>query len=121
KRKFAFIDQRLLEGRIPEGDRVEIGFEPLAVMRRGNGVAMTAGGETEGLQRLAIKLEDDRVRPADESKVLRPFEIVAIGVAVVFHVVGKLVEPVAAVLDVALDLFRIGGAAPMQSSLLAAP
>ena len=77
--------------------------------------------QAEFLQGLEIELEDDRVGPADETEGGRPFEIVAIGVAIIFHVVGQFVEPVAAILDIALELLRIGLAPAMEDAFLAAP
>ena len=53
--------------------------------------------------------------------MLRPFEIVAVGVAIIFHVTGQLIEPVAAILDIALELPGIGRTAAMKHPLLTAP
>ena len=60
----------VLEGGIPDGQRVEIALDALGVFRRRLYVPVTTGGETEFLQRLAIELQDDGVGPVDEPEVL---------------------------------------------------
>ena len=73
-----------------------------------------ARGQTEFLQRLAVELVDDRVGLADEAEEGGPVEIGPVHMAVVLHVIGQLVEPVAAIVDVMLQLFGIGRAPPLR-------
>ena len=79
--------------------------------------AMPLRGEPELLQRFADRAgtRSARRRP---TKPMRcgPVEIIAVGVLVVAHVLGQVMPVEAAVLDVALQLVRIGRAAARSSS-----
>ena len=55
------VDARLLERRIPERQRVEIGLDARPVLCRRHDRAMTLRGQAETLQRLDIELQDDRL------------------------------------------------------------
>jgi len=72
-----------IERRIPERNRIEVFFDPRLVRRRRLDRTMSTRGLTEFLQRLEIKLEDDRRRRADEADILGPVEIGLVGVLVV--------------------------------------
>ena len=64
---------------------------------------MAARGKAEALQRLRIELEEDRLGLGEEPHLDREIEIGAIGHLEIALVVGELVAPEAAVLDVALS------------------
>src|SRR4029079_14625084 len=68
-----------------------------------------------------VELKDKRVGAAEKTEVLCPFKIIAVGVPIVWRVLGVFIGPVAAILDIALKLMRVGSAATMTNSLFAAP
>src|SRR4051794_41725327 len=96
------FDETLLERRVPERDGIEIPLYSYPVLGGRPDRTMPLRREPEFLQRLAIDLEEDGLGAAEKAEVLGPFGIVPIGMPVVFYVVGKLVEPVAAVLGISL-------------------
>lgn len=82
---------------------------------------MAARGQPEALQRFGIELEDDRLGLRDETHLHGEFEIGAVGHLVVALVSGKVVMPEAAIVDIALQLVRIGLALADRGAVLAAP
>src|SRR5690606_23759896 len=81
---------------------------------------MPARGEPEALHRFRVELHDDRLGLAVEAEGDRPLEVVAVGEAVVAHVLRQREAPVAAVLDVVLKLAGVDLAFAVLRPVLAA-
>src|SRR5205807_9635309 len=92
-----------------------------AVLRRHRHIAMAVGREAKLLQLLAVELKDDRVRAVEEARVDRPFEIGAVPRLEIARVLGNFAAPEALVLDVSLELMRIGRAGALTFSIAPAP
>src|SRR5579872_7505739 len=82
---------------------------------------MAAPGEAETLQRLAVKLEGDRLGSGKKTLVAGELEITEVRHLVVALILGQRMVPEAAVLDVALELIGIRSAAAELLSIRATP
>ncbi len=121
KRKGRLVVALVLEGRIPEGQRVEIGLHPRPLRLGWLDRAMAASGQAKALQDLAVDLEDDRLGPLDEATLGGVVEIGLVGVLEVTRRRWDLLVPEAVVGDVALELAGVGRALADGASVLAAP
>ena len=82
------------KGRIPEGNGIEVGFNPGFVLLRYIHLAVPLCRQAELLQGFRIELVDDGLRPRKEAKERCPIQIVPVHVAIIFHVVAKFLKPV---------------------------
>src|SRR5690606_33159648 len=108
-----FLEQRTLERRVPERDRIEEDLDAAAMALRRLHRAMSAGGEPEFLQWLQVELEDDGLGSAQETHLLRPFQVGFVGVLVELLLGRKLVVIEAAVGNVLFKLLGVRGALPV--------
>ena len=81
---------------------------------------MALGREPEFLQGFAIELVNNRLRFPHETKKSGPIQIIPIHMAVVFHVIGQLIKPVAAVIDIGLELVGIWRAPALMAAIRSA-
>src|SRR5689334_8025387 len=121
KRILLVIAKALFERLVPPRQWIEVARDTCAMRFGRLDGAVALGSQPEFLQWLEIELENDGIRPADKAEGRCPFEIVAIGMAIILHMIGQFVKPMAAILDIALKLLRIGLAAAMKHAFLAAP
>ncbi len=121
QREVRVRDLALLERRVPERQRIEIGLDALAVLLGRLDGAVAARGEAELLQRLAIELQHDLLDLVDQAHALRGLEIALVGVLVVELVVGQVIAPEALVLDIAVELLRVHRPGPLLVAARTAP
>src|SRR5262249_41915836 len=110
----------ILERRIPEGQRVEIRLDACAVPLRRRHRRMAARRGPHLLHALAIDLEGYRCRREAHALAERPFDVVAVSVPVIAHVLGEMVHVEAAFGDILLELAWVDVAATEVTSVLAA-
>ncbi len=118
------VRARAFERGVPEGQRIEILGQALAIDERGRlrPVVKPLSREAELLQRLRIHLQDHlHRRVAEQRMLLRELEVVLVRVTVIAHVLRPAMHEETLVLDVALPLLRIGLAAQGFVAVLAAP
>src|SRR5215831_3132103 len=117
----AAVDPCFLEWHVPKWQRVEIGDNPFAVGCRRPYASVALRGETEPLQWLEIKLQDDRIRRIDKSHPSSGLEIGLVGVFEIKLVLGKFMLPKTPIRDIALQLMRVWGASARILALGSSP
>ena len=113
--------QIFFEGRIPEGEGIEVFLDAGAVHFGRLDRSVALGGEAEGLHLLAVKLANDRGVIDDEAHLDGIGQIVAVDVAEVLDAGRQFLAPEALVLDVAVQLIGIGLAVAGLIAVGAAP
>src|SRR3546814_4311132 len=109
------LQRGLLERRIPDRQRVEVGLDAPALAVRRLHRAMPARRQAELLQHLAVELQGDRLLARQPAHRLGVGEIALVGELEVELVGRQRVRPEAAVLDVALELVRVRLAGAVRS------
>ncbi len=109
----------VLEGRIPDRQRVHREPDLAAQGLGGLAGAMAFGGQLEPAQRFDVELERYRAGRVVEAHRHRPVLIGAVERFVVGGVLGDVGDPEAAVGDVAVQLVGVRIAAPVLQAVLA--
>ena len=89
--------------------------------RRNRDGTVSARGEPEFLQRLAVELDEDRLGAGQKAHLGRPFQIGGIPRLEVMRLLRHLAAPEALIFDVALQLPRIDRAGAAVAAIGAAP
>src|SRR5690606_41896364 len=82
-------------------------------------VAVTQGSQAEALERLGVELQGDPLALRQKPALHRPVKVRGIGKAVVALLRRQLTAPEATLLDIALQLLRIGCPLALCGAILA--
>ena len=115
------VDVGVLEGLVPDRQRVHRALDPLAQVLGRLLVAMALGGELELAQRLDVEVEGVELRRVVDADLDRPILVGLVPRLVELRLFRDVTDPETAVLDVFLQLVRVGLAAAVLVAVLAAP